>query len=128
MSHNVNADDAEGAMLSAAKYQKKRCLLPTSSQPVCCSTGVAQRSEVWHLMRREWSGETWLWKTSKSREGWGDEVVGFNGFWGGDVAMEVFANRRGRRKCIVEKGREVYTNDFDHPLRRNISLTETTHI
>ena len=103
VSHSVKAEEAAGAVLSAAKYQKKRCLLPTSSQPVCCSTGVAQMSEVWRLMRKECCGETWLWKIWKSGECREDRFVGFNGCWGGDEAIELLASkRRERRACMVD--------------------------
>lgn len=63
---------------SAAKYQKKRWLVPTSSQPVYWGTVVLQRVEFWGLMRMEWDGEVWLWKTVKSEaeEISGDECIG----------------------------------------------------
>ena len=128
VSHNVKAEEAAGAVLSAAKYQKKRCRVPTSSQPVYCSTGVAQRSEVWRLMRRECSGESWLSKTWKSGEKRGDGFAGFNGFWGGDVAMELLASRRrGRRTCMVDEIGDLYTYTFNWNgcQEENNSLTKT---
>jgi hypothetical protein len=55
-------------MFSALKYQKKKCLGPTSSQPVNWSTGVSQRVEFCFLMRIEWWGEWTLRKVVKSVE------------------------------------------------------------
>ena len=62
VSHNASGsvpDAVEAVDWEALlKYQKKRCLGPTSSQPVNCSTVVLQRVAFWRLMRSEWRGET----------------------------------------------------------------------
>lgn len=48
VNHNARGDDEVVDELSASllKYQKKRCLDPTSSQPVYWSTAVLQRVAV----------------------------------------------------------------------------------
>lgn len=58
--HSASGAESAGASFSLAKYQKKKCLWPTSSQPVYWSTGVSQSVAFCRLIRMECWGETVL--------------------------------------------------------------------
>jgi hypothetical protein len=81
-----------------SKYQKKRCLEPTSSQPVYCFERASHKVEFCCcLMRMEWSGENWDWWMLKPET----SGVSWNGIWEDAVAVEHAASREATASFMV---------------------------